>query len=210
MTPGALRNQHPTPAAVFAMFHWHDRYAEQSGGSMDFFDSLTPRERQFCADAVARMVEAQGDEAAAPPPAPPWHPDSLRALLAIAEARPSTWEPDVRDQFEPWAKSIARAALENAAARAVASETDEDALDGSLVGLAINYAHLARFIAVYDRTDGERFFHGLPPSMENWPRHWPVERWKPNYADPVDNLTKAVSMLTEVIARLQAKRGGAR
>jgi hypothetical protein len=37
--------------------------------------------------------------------------DALRKkLLAIANAKPSEWEPDVRDQFQLWAQNIARAA----------------------------------------------------------------------------------------------------
>lgn len=48
-----LRNLNPTPAAVFAMYHWHDRYAyEQKGGTMDFWDSLTREEKAFCNRAV--------------------------------------------------------------------------------------------------------------------------------------------------------------
>lgn len=46
------RNLNPTPEAVFAMFHWHDRYAAQRGGSMDFYDRLTKQERLYCARAV--------------------------------------------------------------------------------------------------------------------------------------------------------------
>jgi hypothetical protein len=37
--------------------------------------------------------------------------DALRkTLLAIANAKPSEWDPDVRDQFQLWAQNIARAA----------------------------------------------------------------------------------------------------
>lgn len=35
----------------------------------------------------------------------------VQALQAIANADPSKWDPDVRDQFQAWAQSIARHAL---------------------------------------------------------------------------------------------------
>lgn len=40
----------------------HDRYAAQRGGVMDFWDSLPYRERAFCCDAVAAIVEAKKRE----------------------------------------------------------------------------------------------------------------------------------------------------
>lgn len=46
------RNLNPTPEAVFAMYHWHTRYAALGGGSMDFWDSLTKAEKLFCRDAI--------------------------------------------------------------------------------------------------------------------------------------------------------------
>lgn len=37
-------NLKPTPEAVFAMRHWHNAYASQRGGSMDFYlDYLSDR-----------------------------------------------------------------------------------------------------------------------------------------------------------------------
>lgn len=35
------RNLNPHKAARLAMLVWHDEYAAQGGGSMDFYDSLT-------------------------------------------------------------------------------------------------------------------------------------------------------------------------
>lgn len=52
------RNMHPTPEAVFAMFHWHDAYAAQRGGSMDFFDQLSKGHQRYCEDAVKRIYAA--------------------------------------------------------------------------------------------------------------------------------------------------------
>lgn len=41
----------------------------------------------------------------------------LQELRYIADARPSTWEPDVRDSFQQWAQSRARDAIAKADAR---------------------------------------------------------------------------------------------
>lgn len=73
----------------------------------------------------------------------------------------------------------------------------------TLVGLAINHAHLAMVIAVYGRTDGERLYHGLPPDMSHWPRQRPVESWKPDYADALDNLTKAEALIADAAKALR-------
>jgi hypothetical protein len=53
------RNLHPTPEAVFAMFHWHKEYAAQKGGSMDFYDTLEKWEKDFCRRAVKAIKEAK-------------------------------------------------------------------------------------------------------------------------------------------------------
>ena len=53
------QNLNPTAEARFAMRHWHDRYAAQHGGSMDFYlDVLTKQERQYCIDSVREIVAA--------------------------------------------------------------------------------------------------------------------------------------------------------
>jgi hypothetical protein len=53
------RNLNPHAAATFAMWHWHERYADQGGGVMDFWDDLTRHEKQFCCDAVAAIGKAR-------------------------------------------------------------------------------------------------------------------------------------------------------
>ena len=52
------RNLNPTPEAVFAMHHWHTVYAAQNGGSMDFWDTLSDRDKVFCRDAVQAIKSA--------------------------------------------------------------------------------------------------------------------------------------------------------
>ena len=52
------RNLNPRPPAAFAMFHWPHDYAEQGGGTMDFFDSLHPADQQYCNDACHHIINA--------------------------------------------------------------------------------------------------------------------------------------------------------
>lgn len=40
------------------MLKWGDRYMKQNGGSMDFWDSLTPSEQRFCEEGVEKILEA--------------------------------------------------------------------------------------------------------------------------------------------------------
>lgn len=47
------RDLHPHKQARAAMWLWGKRYAEQNLGSMGFWDSLTPSERELC----RRMVK---------------------------------------------------------------------------------------------------------------------------------------------------------
>ena len=52
------RNLNPTPEARFAMFHWHEAYASQGGGSMDFYEQyLSDRDRAYCKIAVEEIAE---------------------------------------------------------------------------------------------------------------------------------------------------------
>lgn len=44
----AKRNLNPHAEARVAMLVWGERYSKQSGGSMDFYDSLTDSERNLC------------------------------------------------------------------------------------------------------------------------------------------------------------------
>ena len=46
------RNIHPHAEARLAMSLWADEYATQRGGCMDFWDSLPPRRKRFCADLL--------------------------------------------------------------------------------------------------------------------------------------------------------------
>ncbi len=52
-------NLNPTPEARFAMCHWHDRYAAQHGGSMDFYlEVITKKERAYCVESVREILWA--------------------------------------------------------------------------------------------------------------------------------------------------------
>ena len=51
------RNLNPTPEAIFAMYHWHKEYANQGGGSMDFYDNLSETEKEYCKRAVKAIKE---------------------------------------------------------------------------------------------------------------------------------------------------------
>lgn len=55
----ALRNLNPHAAALAAMTLYSERYAAQSGGSMDFWSTLTDGEKQTCADIARRIREAR-------------------------------------------------------------------------------------------------------------------------------------------------------
>lgn len=59
MAERTRRNLNAHQAATFAMFHWHDRYAAQGGGVMDFWDGLNRREKTYCCDAVAAINKAR-------------------------------------------------------------------------------------------------------------------------------------------------------
>ena len=55
----ARRNLHPHAEARLAMSLWSERYAfQQSGGSMDFWDSLTERQQRLCRDIVDGVLKA--------------------------------------------------------------------------------------------------------------------------------------------------------
>ena len=58
----AQRNLHPHAEARLAMVLWSHEYAfEQNGGSMDFWDSRTPSQKQLCVDTVTAIFEAEKD-----------------------------------------------------------------------------------------------------------------------------------------------------
>jgi len=52
------RNLNPTAEAVAAMYIWHEGYAAQRGGSMDFYDRLSATEKRVCRDCVRAIREA--------------------------------------------------------------------------------------------------------------------------------------------------------
>ena len=52
------RNLNPHKPAVMAMCMFSSHYAAQSGGSMDFWASLTTGEQQTCRDLVTRLDQA--------------------------------------------------------------------------------------------------------------------------------------------------------
>lgn len=55
----AQRNLSPHSAACVAMALYGARYAAQSGGSMDFWDSLNRSEKRICADVARRVRNAR-------------------------------------------------------------------------------------------------------------------------------------------------------
>ena len=57
--PDQTRNLHPHAEARLAMALWDHEYAyKQSGGSMDFWDSRSPRQKQICVNIVSQILEA--------------------------------------------------------------------------------------------------------------------------------------------------------
>jgi hypothetical protein len=52
------RNLNPHKSAIVAMWHWGEVYSRQGGGSMDFWDKLSKREKDFCRDLVKRLEKA--------------------------------------------------------------------------------------------------------------------------------------------------------
>ena len=55
------RNLNPHKPAVAAMFMYGDEYAAQGGGSMDFWDRLSPTRKNVCRDLVAKIKEASDE-----------------------------------------------------------------------------------------------------------------------------------------------------
>ena len=54
----ARQNANPTPEATFAMFMWPRDYAAQNGGSMEYFDSLSQSQKDYCRRAVDGILQA--------------------------------------------------------------------------------------------------------------------------------------------------------
>ena len=56
----AQRDLHPTPEAVFAMYHWHDTYAKVGLGTMGFYEKyLSKQDRNYCRLVVNAICEAK-------------------------------------------------------------------------------------------------------------------------------------------------------
>lgn len=55
----ARRNLNPHKAAVVAMYLWGRAYSHQGGGSMDFWDDLSPASRDLCRRMVADIEKAR-------------------------------------------------------------------------------------------------------------------------------------------------------
>ena len=55
----ARRNLNPHKEAVLSMNLWSAEYAEQRGGSMDFWDKLDEYRKRRCRDIVDRLEQAQ-------------------------------------------------------------------------------------------------------------------------------------------------------
>ena len=53
------KNLNPHKAAKAAMWLFSERYSNQSGGSMDFWESLTASERRLCRRLVADIEAAK-------------------------------------------------------------------------------------------------------------------------------------------------------
>jgi hypothetical protein len=139
-------------------------------------------------------------------------PQDDKALMAAAEAERCTrWadqlEAALRSSPSTQGEGVGLIAAERQRQMAVegySPEHDDTHDAAEMVGVAINYAALARFIAAYKRTDGERYFYGLPPKLEDWPIGCDVAGWwKPDYADPIRDLVKAGALIAAEIDRLR-------
>jgi transcriptional regulator of met regulon len=57
MDDRARRNLNPHRSARMAMILYDHEYAAQSGGSMDFWDSLSKDKKRYVRDMVKRLME---------------------------------------------------------------------------------------------------------------------------------------------------------
>jgi hypothetical protein len=53
------RNLNPHAEAIMAMHVWHDEYAHQGSGSMDFYDKLSEGEKRVCKEGVDQILRAK-------------------------------------------------------------------------------------------------------------------------------------------------------
>lgn len=66
------RNLNPHAEARLAMALWSHEYAyEQTGGSMDFWDSRTPEQKSLCVRIVSGILESAEKNGRAPEGAKP-------------------------------------------------------------------------------------------------------------------------------------------
>jgi hypothetical protein len=59
------RNVNPHKPARIAMVLWGGRYVNQGGGSMDFWDRLSPARQQLCRDILEQIEQAPAEDPAA-------------------------------------------------------------------------------------------------------------------------------------------------
>lgn len=52
------RNLNPHAEARAAMYLWGDEYAQQGGGSMDFWDRLSESRKRLCRDLVDEILKS--------------------------------------------------------------------------------------------------------------------------------------------------------
>lgn len=57
------QNLNPHRPALAAMYVWSFRYAQQRGGSMDFWESLPAHEKDLCRRLVADVLAAREETA---------------------------------------------------------------------------------------------------------------------------------------------------
>ena len=50
------RNVNPHKEALFAMYVWGRKYSQQSGGCMDFWDSLSNGDKRICVEGVDTIL----------------------------------------------------------------------------------------------------------------------------------------------------------
>lgn len=61
----AERNLNPHREARLAMVIWGDEYAAQNGGSMDFWDTLSPGRKRQCRELADLLEKAPREKSAA-------------------------------------------------------------------------------------------------------------------------------------------------
>lgn len=57
----SARNQAPHAPAVAAMYLWPNDYMSQNGGSMDFWDGLSPTRQRIAREAVRSILAVKAE-----------------------------------------------------------------------------------------------------------------------------------------------------